>query len=978
MMALSHTRSCPSRLPQVSINFVFLPVTGNVSPTDLARIVTMTEGGSTRAVLLSNPHVLYCLSITNTLPKVLLSSSTRGAAQPWQFHQYATTNDSAAALDRAVSNATLACASAQSASPSLQLAEAPSNDAAAAASAVAVAVDEPVVLADVSIGIGGPAGSTAARAGESEYFASFPYMPDAQAWKQIQLDRRAAAGWPDQEFQFRKRSMGIPSGRAADFVLLVAEDVAAVEAYYERTPAPAGTSTIVFNAIQVDAINNYLRIALAETVGGDDLDDDLDADRGGRGGASAGAGDGAGAGGTSASSSAAPSEACMVLLNTHLMSRGDKASILRRACDSGVRLIFVAPHLDPDDTEVLVASSAGSPTGNQSRGRAASAVAATSSAAASASKGGAAVAAARGARVMRPWILQAATPLHLMEVYTSLAIARQATPRGRSAVLPQLSARERASFLTFFRTLRLLLGGAASLALFDGQAVAGGWQSTPPATVSAIHRALDGMVSLSVLERAVAVAAREVLLTEQLEEGMDDIAGAEFKAADELEPPRTLRGRTRSDISITGGRGRGIGAQPELMRRLSSSAAAEGNVTLDVYLCTLVSLCVQSVRLNDNPTLDLSFEAFVRSHGACQFIPQQFRITAWVQCSLRGALQAAGLAEVPLMPPVGFNAHSRHLLTYFSEPLREQHNAPPGAMGYIATSHNHVVPWNSFLLTQAALQQELPWGDIARDHMFPSSFEVLVKLLRVYPQPLKLMCCVSPARLFELVNTVETSQGAGIVADVMSLLSDAIQDRRTMALTSGDGGGGSGTGGKDKHGDARAGGGSTPSDPFNKLNGTLSGAGEVDADGSERDGQGLLSRSALGHHVSVLKWCLLQTPWGAGRFNFVGDDLRRLIELKIPLSVAPSQAARVLPLLKQLEGLGHSNFLYQQVELRNMLLGLDSTCAPFVFADAMHEPPHAAGMLFAPHHVCTLLFAAYLLSFSSRLVVCSERLEIRR
>ena len=36
------------------------------------------------------------------------------------------------------------------------------------------------------------------------------------------------------------------------------------------------------------------------------------------------------------------------------------------------------------------------------------------------------------------------------------------------------------------------------------------------------------------------------------------------------------------------------------------------------------------------------------------------------------------------------------------------------------------------------------------------------------------------------------------------------------------------------------------------------------------------------------------------------------------------QAASVLPLLKQLEGLGSANFLFRQVELRNTMLGLSA------------------------------------------------------
>lgn len=265
-------------------------------------------------------------------------------------------------------------------------------------------------------------------------------------------------------------------------------------------------------------------------------------------------------------------------------------------------------------------------------------------------------------------------------------------------------------------------------------------------------------------------------------------------------------------------------------------------------------------------------------------MPQRFRIASWLSSWFGRHLIACNVSHRDCVPPVvGFNAHSPFVLAYFSDHAMKRHLVASGTPGFLSPRFSHVVPWDAFLCSQAALGRELPWFELDVDATFPASFDLFVKLLRVHPQPLKLLTVVAPARLFELINTVETSSAEedSPAAEVLRLLGEHVLDQDVLALT-------------DLRNLARAptnnAGAQTPSvtpPSFSKDGSPLSRA--AGASGTN-DGRVVFTRqSALRYHVAVLKWCLLQTPWGATRFIFSGEDLRRLIQLKIPLAVAPSQ-----------------------------------------------------------------------------------------
>lgn len=81
---------------------------------------------------------------------------------------------------------------------------------------------------------------------------------------------------------------------------------------------------------------------------------------------------------------------------------------------------------------------------------------------------------------------------------------------------------------------------------------------------------------------------------------------------------------------------------------------------------------------------------------------------------------------------------------------------------------------------------------------------------------------------------------------------------------------------------------------------------------------------ALLPQVAVLKWCVFQTRQGRHALTLDGRDMRVLIDLKLPIElsdqVGGAKKEVVLPIIKQLDGVGYPDFVYGQVALREFLL----------------------------------------------------------
>ena len=435
------------------------------------------------------------------------------------------------------------------------------------------------------------------------------------------------------------------------------------------------------------------------------------------------------------------------------------------------------------------------------------------------------------------------------------------TTSDNAAALPNVR-----GFVLLFRSLRLVLGPAVSLSLFSRAVIVERWHRLPASTISAIHRLCDGHVDMRVLKYFINACV------DRIRTALDAVA----EGASESKSGGGMDSRASPNVLV-----RRLSMFSDAGSLASSTIAAmpigEGSslfVRLRAYIDMLASLCVASVTHNPEAALDVPFVWHVNNHRPCQFMPQQYRLASWLSSWFAPHMLNASVSHKQVIPAPGFNVHSPQLLAYFSDQAMASHHVATGTVGFLAPRFSRVVPWDAFLCAQAALGRELPWGELESDPAFPASFDILVRLLRVHPQPLKLLCVVAPSRLFELINTVETSSAetGSDVAEVLHKLGDHVLDRDTLAITD-----------ERVHTDDERAGAEAGQDTTRVS----------EADMRKGGGGGGMSQfavqSALNHHVSVLKWCLLQTSWGTSRFVFTGDDLRRLIDLKIPLAVAPSQ-----------------------------------------------------------------------------------------
>jgi len=177
-----------------------MPVTGNVSPTDLARIVAISKGGSARIVLLSNPHVLYCLSVTNVLGGVEFSaqSSAQSGNTGWRFSRFDVFQP-VNPMDCAVASANTAC-----------LKQPPREDLPAMDLATKLPEAEAAAVPRVAV-----------------------YVPQFVRHCKLYSLRRQGLSWTKGEFDFRSRShaAALQSRGKEDFLLIVAEDTTAVRTY---------------------------------------------------------------------------------------------------------------------------------------------------------------------------------------------------------------------------------------------------------------------------------------------------------------------------------------------------------------------------------------------------------------------------------------------------------------------------------------------------------------------------------------------------------------------------------------------------------------------------------------------------------------------------------------------------------------------------------------------------------------------------
>ncbi len=161
----------------------------------------------------------------------------------------------------------------------------------------------------------------------------------------------------------------------------------------------------------------------------------------------------------------------------------------------------------------------------------------------------------------------------------------------------------------------------------------------------------------------------------------------------------------------------------------------------------LAALCVYYTgQFSDRFELDVPFMTFVSHSTVCQFLPQQERIVAWIHMAM---LKSKSDKEIvlPLMRMMkesfsSVHIHSLHLLAH----LQTKHSTSPSVIShaYSFIGQDPSIDQQQLILQQCIQGNELDWNTLVKDwQIFPHSLEFLMKILMVYPQPLKVLSTIS-------------------------------------------------------------------------------------------------------------------------------------------------------------------------------------------------------------------------------------------
>ncbi len=113
----------------------------------------------------------------------------------------------------------------------------------------------------------------------------------------------------------------------------------------------------------------------------------------------------------------------------------------------------------------------------------------------------------------------------------------------------------------------------------------------------------------------------------------------------------------------------------------------------------------------------------------------------------------------------GFNAHSKHLLAYFSSKV----SSTPQ---YFIQKDLELFSKQELLLQQTLRDEELDWEALATDKAFPYSLDFLFKLLSISSKPLKIIFTISPSALFELFSRANFSTNRTVMEKLLSQLEE--------------------------------------------------------------------------------------------------------------------------------------------------------------------------------------------------------------
>lgn len=180
------------------------------------------------------------------------------------------------------------------------------------------------------------------------------------------------------------------------------------------------------------------------------------------------------------------------------------------------------------------------------------------------------------------------------------------------------------------------------------------------------------------------------------------------------------------------------GPQPLHILSLDRSSTVEG------WMQGIAELCVLFVLKNDDDGSDIPFEVFARA-PSCQIVSQATRIAQWLYfVSDNGITQLATLASSGRMYP-GVNAHSSHLLAFFSEETDME-------ICYPANTGADRLSLQETLLQRTLHSEDLPWGRLEADLAFPYSLDNLMRIILYSADPIKVLLAVSPNVLFDYLS----------------------------------------------------------------------------------------------------------------------------------------------------------------------------------------------------------------------------------
>lgn len=177
---------------------------------------------------------------------------------------------------------------------------------------------------------------------------------------------------------------------------------------------------------------------------------------------------------------------------------------------------------------------------------------------------------------------------------------------------------------------------------------------------------------------------------------------------------------------------------------------------LEEIIC---ELCFKFIEKNEMKN-DIPFERFVQQYQLCQWLPQFLRIEAWIRTVLLSPKDVLNSSKELLVKKFldgkkGTSCHSNNLLIFLSEG-NERASLEDESPSYLHQDLDYSLNYRDLVLQQCVQGRELNWGDLSqRWKNFPFSLDFLMNLIRVYPQPLKILTLISTTNLFRILENTK-------------------------------------------------------------------------------------------------------------------------------------------------------------------------------------------------------------------------------